>query len=237
MNTKNYRNPPAFQFYAQDWMTGVMDLTMEERGVYITLLSIQWIKNEIPKKRLGFFIGMDWENVPEMVKQKFEDHGDYLVNNRLFAIADERKRFILKQRLNGLKGGRPKTQTKPKKTSLMKTEDRRLKKEDKRLKTEDVVYPYSDKKFIEIWQQWKLYKKQEFKFNYKSLQSEQAALAKLGNQTNNLDHAIDCIKDAMANGWKGFYPEKTNNNGKTSNTNTARYSEDFKREITEALQS
>ena len=75
MNTKNYRNPPAFQFYAQDWMTGVMDLTMEERGVYITLLSIQWIKNEIPKKRLGFFIGMDWENVPEMVKQNLRIMG------------------------------------------------------------------------------------------------------------------------------------------------------------------
>tara|TARA_R110002050_G_scaffold268962_1_gene411152 strand:- start:225 stop:347 length:123 start_codon:yes stop_codon:yes gene_type:complete len=29
---------PAFQLYAQDFLTGVMDLTMEERGVYITLL-------------------------------------------------------------------------------------------------------------------------------------------------------------------------------------------------------
>ena len=230
MNIKSYSNPPAFQFYAQDWMTGVMDLTMEERGIYITLLSIQWIKNKIPKKRLGFFIGMEWEDVPEMVQQKFEDHGDYLINRRLFTIADERKKFIDKQRLNGLKGGRPKTQTKPKKTSSMKTEDRRKKKED-------IVYPYTEEKFIDIWQQWKLYKKQEFKFNYKSLQSEQAALAKLGNQTQNVDHAIESMKDAMANGWKGFYPDKINNNGKTGNKNTARYSEDFKREITEALQS
>ena len=231
---KNYNNPPAFQFYAQDWMTGVMDLTMEERGIYITLLSIQWIKNEIPKKRLGFSIGMEWKDVPEMVQEKFEDHGNYLINRRLFTIADERKRFIEKQRANGLKGGRPKTQIKAKKTSSMKTEDRRLKKE---VEKEDVVYPYSDQKFIDLWLQWKLYKKQEFKFNYKSLQSEQAALAKLGNQTNNLEHAIESIKDAMANGWKGFYPEKIKNNGKTSNKNTARYSEDFKREITEALQS
>ena len=36
---------PAFQLYAQDFLTGVMDLTMEERGVYITLLCKQWSIN------------------------------------------------------------------------------------------------------------------------------------------------------------------------------------------------
>ena len=49
---------PAFQLYAQDFLTGVMDLTMEERGVYITLLCKQWSVNDtngIPKKRLRLF--------------------------------------------------------------------------------------------------------------------------------------------------------------------------------------
>jgi len=45
---------PAFQFYAQDFLTGVMDLTMDERGLYITLLARQWaifdLKKEYPKK-------------------------------------------------------------------------------------------------------------------------------------------------------------------------------------------
>ena len=86
-----YNNPPAFQFYPQDFLTGVMYLTMEERGMYITLLSIQWSKNKIPKKRLGFILGIEWEEVPELVKEKFVDEGDYLINERLFKISEERR--------------------------------------------------------------------------------------------------------------------------------------------------
>ena len=122
MSTKS----PAFQLYAQDFLTGVMDLTMEERGVYITLLCKQWSlynENGIPKKRLGLFLGYDWENLPEMVKNKFIDNGDYFFNERLNDTIIERIAFIKKQTLNGYKGGRPskvKTQTKPKITSSKK---------------------------------------------------------------------------------------------------------------------
>ena len=66
---------PAFQFYAQDFLTGVMDLTMEERGIYITLLARQWaVFNEkgIPKKRLALLVGYDWEKLPEMVKERVQ---------------------------------------------------------------------------------------------------------------------------------------------------------------------
>ena len=102
---------PAFQFYAQDFLTGVMDLTMEERGLYITLLARQWaVFNEkgIPKKRLGLLVGYDWENMPEMVKDKFTDNGDYFFNKRLQETFLNMKSFKEKQRVNGLKGGRPK---------------------------------------------------------------------------------------------------------------------------------
>ena len=39
---------PAFQFYAQDFLTGTLHLTMEERGLYITILALQWSKVSIP---------------------------------------------------------------------------------------------------------------------------------------------------------------------------------------------
>lgn len=136
--------PPAFQLYAQDFLTGVMSLTMEERGIYITLLCKQWSLNDekgIPKKRLGLIVGYEWDNLPEMVKEKFVDNTDYFYNQRLLNILIDQNSFREKQRLNGLKGGRPKTQTKPKKSSSMKIEDRRLKIEDRSLENEVEIYP------------------------------------------------------------------------------------------------
>ncbi len=39
--------PPAFQFYADDFLAGTVGMTNEERGLYITLLCIQWNKGGI----------------------------------------------------------------------------------------------------------------------------------------------------------------------------------------------
>ena len=229
-----YNNPPAFQFYPQDFLTGVMYLTMEERGIYITLLSIQWSKNVIPKKRLGLIIGTEWENVPELIKEKFLDKGDYLINERLFNVSEDRKTFVEKQRLNGQKGGRPKTQTEPKKSSSLKM---KMKIEDE-IENIDIVYPYLNDEFIQIWNQFKIYKQTEFNFKFKSTQSEQAALSKLPSEMDNVDHAIQSIKNTMANGWKGIFPDKQNNNGTKNNTNTqSKYSTDFKEFINEKIRS
>ena len=230
-----YNNPPAFQFYPQDFLTGVMYLTMEERGLYITLLSIQWSKNVIPKKRLALILGMEWENVPELIKEKFIDKGDYLINERLFNVSEDRKTYVEKQRLNGQKGGRPKTQTKAKKRSSLKMK-MKMKIEDE-IENIDIVYPYLNDEFIQIWNQFKIYKSKEFNFKYKSTQSEQAALSKLSNDSENEAHAIELIKLAMANGWKGIYPDKTNNNGGKNNTNKTSYTTDFKEGLINSLQS
>lgn len=47
------QNPPAFQFYADDFYAGTMDLSQAETGAYIRLLASQWSKgflpNELPK--------------------------------------------------------------------------------------------------------------------------------------------------------------------------------------------
>jgi uncharacterized protein YdaU (DUF1376 family) len=229
---------PAFQLYAQDFLTGVMDLTMEERGVYITLLCKQWSVNDtngIPKKRLRLFLGYDWENLPEMVKEKFIDNGDYFYNKRLLQIVLDQNAFREKQRLNGLKGGRPKTQKKPKKSSSKKIEDRSKKIEEEEEK-EVVVYPYNSKQFLNTWSNWKIYKAKEFKFNYRTLQSEQAALKKLVNESDNESHAVESIEAAMANGWKGIYPQKIINE-KQSNKNGLSYSTEFQEELARKIQS
>tara|TARA_R110000751_G_scaffold99781_1_gene193339 strand:- start:67 stop:777 length:711 start_codon:yes stop_codon:yes gene_type:complete len=231
---------PAFQLYAQDFLTGVMDLTMEERGIYITLLCKQWsINNEkgIPKKRLRLFLGYDWETLPEMVKEKFIDNGDYFYNQRLNNTLIERIAFIKKQTFNGYKGGRPpkvKTQKKAKLTPSMKIEDRSKKIEEEK---EVVVYPFNSKQFINTWSNWKIYKANEFKFNYRTLQSEQAALKKLSKESDHEAHAIESIESAMANGWKGIYPQKIITNGKQNNKNELSYSKEFQEELIRKISS
>ena len=228
---------PAFQLYAQDFLTGVMDLTMDERGLYITLLCKQWsINNEkgIPKKRLALFLGYDWETLPEMVKEKFIDNGDYFYNKRLLQIVIDQNAFRKKQSINGLKGGRPKTQTKPKLTSSKKIEDRSKKIEEEK---EELIYPYTSKDFLNSWENWKIYKSKEFKFYYSSLQSEQAALKKLSNESDNQAHAVESIEAAMANGWKGIYPQKIITNGKQNNKNGLSYSNEFQKELARKISS
>lgn len=105
---------PAFQFYAQDFLTGVMYLTNEEIGIYIKMLAKQWTDKKIPKKRLGFLVGLEWDSFSDELKSKFVDNGEYLVNARLEIERDKKIRFLEKQKENGKKGGRPSKKDKPK---------------------------------------------------------------------------------------------------------------------------
>ena len=71
--------------------------------------------------------------------------------------------------------------------------------------TTKIVYPFDSDLFIEKWNLWKDYKKQEHKFKYKSALSEQAALKRLTQLANTEDDAIRTIEHAISQGWKGFY--------------------------------
>ena len=69
---------------------------MEERGMYITLLCYCWETQTIPKKRVPFIVQKTWEELSDELKSNFV----------------ERDEYIERQRVNGAKGGRPKTQKK-----------------------------------------------------------------------------------------------------------------------------
>lgn len=86
------------------------------------------------------------------------------------------------------------------------------------VKVMEVVMPFESEKFSQHWEFWKTYKKDQFKFTYKSSISEQAALNDLvklsGGEENK---AIQIIMQSMANSWKGFFEIKNNSNGTTKN--------------------
>ena len=211
---------PAFQFYAQDFLTGTLDMTMEEKGIYITLLSIQWSKGEIPKERLGLLIHREWDGVPDLVKKKFTDLGDTVRNERLYLAKVKMDEFREKQRVNGLKGGRPKTQNKtnknPNKSSSI--EDRSKKIEVRKKKKDiEVELPFSSEIFSETWNAFLKMKWDVKKFKYKSEESMKRQLLNLVNMSGNDETlAIKILNNSIANQWDGIHPLKNNNNYATS---------------------
>lgn len=74
-----------------------------------------------------------------------------------------------------------------------------------------IKLPYDSEKFKTKWDEWKEYKSKEHRFRYKTTMSEEAALSKLANLARGEPEAIQIIQEAIANGWKGFFPLKQNN--------------------------
>jgi uncharacterized protein YdaU (DUF1376 family) len=93
---------PAFQFYADDFMAGTLDLSQEEVGAYIRLLCHQWNRGSIPvetekQQRLaGGSVSVD-----VLAKFRLVD-GCGLVNDRLEKERAKQAEFRQKQREKGL---------------------------------------------------------------------------------------------------------------------------------------
>lgn len=75
----------------------------------------------------------------------------------------------------------------------------------------ELKLPYDSDKFQEAWDGWKEYKLKEFKFRYRTTRSEQAALSQLKNLARSETEAIKIMEQSMANGWKGLFDLKTQN--------------------------
>jgi hypothetical protein len=95
---------PAFLFYPSDFLTGVTDLTMEERGQFITLLCLQHQKGSLSEKTIRLSVA----NVSDDVISKFkkDEEGNFF-NERLKLEIEKRSAFVDSRRENGSKGGRP----------------------------------------------------------------------------------------------------------------------------------
>lgn len=76
-------------------------------------------------------------------------------------------------------------------------------------------YPWDTDRFRNHWDIWKSHRKSQHKFQYKSVPSEQSALMKLGKLAKDEDDAIELINLAMERGWKSFFRQNNNSNGKS----------------------
>lgn len=92
---------PAFLFYPSDFLTGVSDLTMEERGQYITLLCIEHQKGRFSPKMVSLCCGNATADV--LSKFSIDENGMYF-NARLELEIEKRKEHSEKQRNRALEG-------------------------------------------------------------------------------------------------------------------------------------
>ena len=90
----------------------------------------------------------------------------------------------------------------------------KVKVKDKDMVKESGIHFLWEKEDIsELWKQWKDYKFKQFRFTYKTLQSEQASFDSLMKLScKNLEIANEIVNQSMANGWKGFFELKISQN-------------------------
>lgn len=88
-----------------------------------------------------------------------------------------------------------------------------VKDKDKVKEQKNIEISFLGNEIIEYWDLWKDYKSKQFKFKYKTVQSEQAAFDDLVRLSEkNCKNAIEIIKQSMANGWKGLFELKISQN-------------------------
>mgnify|MGYP001813776113 CR=1 FL=1 len=97
------RKPPAFQFYASDFFSGVADMTDAEVGIYIRLLCLSWDKGGLSERQLPSASHEgDEAAVRSVLKWKFHRDEDGLWRN---ARLEETRQVQLARSQAGRKGG------------------------------------------------------------------------------------------------------------------------------------
>jgi hypothetical protein len=224
---------PAFLFYSSDFLSGVTDLTMEERGQYITLLCLQHQKGALSEKTIRLSVG----SVSVDVLSKFEkDEDGNFYNKRLFSEIEKRAFFTQSRRNNGVKGGRPKKDKKPNGKPYAKPNGKPTKNHMGNENENEIIVKDDDMKggaggkqklnfgslqdsFSEQWSRWVKFKKEQHNFVYKSQDSEQEAINELIKlSTGDCVVAEKIIKQSIAKSWKGLFDlkESINNDKSTS---------------------
>lgn len=78
-----------------------------------------------------------------------------------------------------------------------------------------VIWPWETETFWDAWVGWREYKQKQHKFVFKLKASEQAALNHLRELSGDSEAEAQAImRQSMANGWKGFFKLKIDNDGK-----------------------
>jgi uncharacterized protein YdaU (DUF1376 family) len=100
------QKPPAFQFYAKDFIAGTATMSLQEVGAYVRLLCHQWDAGFVPSdpKERSRICACSLKQESELwrkVGKKFAPHDDVFVNERLEAERQKQAEYRRKQSDNG----------------------------------------------------------------------------------------------------------------------------------------
>jgi len=203
---------PAFQFYADDFLGGVADMTQAEVGAYILLLCHQWGRGEIP---------LDAERAALITKGPISPHVLAKFPNgknaRLEKVRQEQAEYREKQRIKGLasaearrnrgsttvqpspqpEGNPPSPSPSPKINTIQAA--------SAAVVSVQVPKSIDTPNFRAAWQDWLTYRKERRFTAYKpkSLEGQYKALAEWGEHA-----AIASIRDSIRNQWQGLFAPK-----------------------------
>ena len=119
---------PAVLLYTADFMSGVVGLTMQERGQYISLLCQQHQQGHLSEKTICLLLGItSVSEIPDvMEKFKIDEDGKYY-NERMELEAEKRHNFVESRKENAKLGGRPrKDKQKPSAYHMENHTDKRM---------------------------------------------------------------------------------------------------------------
>lgn len=199
---------PAFLFYSSDFLNGVADLTMEERGQFITLLCLQHQKGSVSEKTIRLSLG----SVSVDVLSKFErDENGNLFNERLKIEIEKRQLFTESRRNNGLKGGRPKKEEKPSAKPNGKPTQNLMgnvienenDKENKGSGIDFSIYPEPYRQGLKDWYEYK----RENKKTYKP-KGWEAFIKIVFNRFPNVEDFNAAVLHSMSCNYDGLFPAK-----------------------------
>lgn len=99
--------PPAFQFYADDFMAGTSDMTNEEVGLYIRLLCIQWSRGHVTQEVIARYGRAIAQPSLEYVIAKFvKDENGLYKNKRMEIVRAKMEAFRINRSESGRRGAK-----------------------------------------------------------------------------------------------------------------------------------
>ena len=205
---------PYFRFNVSEWMNDDIHMeTYKTKGVFADICAYYWFKDcSITKDTLLKKFSNCKSSIERLLSNniiKLDKSGNISIRflDEQYDTLSEKRRL---RQAAGQKGGKQKASNAK---AMLKQKPSYKDKDKDNIRD---VSPFTTG-FISTWEQWKDYKKEELNFKFKSSASEKTALKQLHNLSNGSEAtAKKIIEQSIANGWKGFFPIKSESKNKLS---------------------
>ena len=203
--------------YPGDWRSGTGCMTALERGIYRELLDEQFLSGPLPacERKLRMIARCDqdeWDQAREAVLEKFAEVDGRLVNARMESERNEREEIRQKRVEASQKRWKKKTgayahgyaNDDAKDPVLHDATTTTTTTTNTNVLVEGTALPFGEK-FQSAWDDWIAYRR-EARFPKWKQRTIDAQLERLGKLTE--PQAVEAIRQSIANGWRGLFPEK-----------------------------